>query len=593
MSSKKEISIVLRAKNAMAAGLGKAAKSLKAFGAGALRAGKMIAVGFLAATAALVAFATKAVAAYAIQEKAERSLIAAMNAHAQAGDALIPYLKRIAAAIQDETGAADESTLAGMAKMRMLGVQTKKLGEAAKGVIALKSVGLQEEAAQKAVAMAMQGSYDMLNRYLPALRMTKDETEKAAIVNEFFAKGYKQQKNVLNTVSGQYGVLKGRVGDLWEELGAAIAKNEGLMRTMRRAGDAVKAFGQRINRWVNSDRFKEVAASVEGIVAAIAGGGEDRSKAMELVGEVLMASFARGAEIAVETIKTAMPVIGKLLGNAAKMAWDALTGPSKSDTATARKQLSAEGQESNPRWVSLVKERAEQIQNARLEEKYGAESVKATEGKTAAQLRLNLALKAVGEFGAKMAAKEKTRSDEAATRNAANAEADAKAAEKEIKLLTEKEDAERALADAEKKASEDKKKREKDALKLLKDELSEIKKQKAAVEELAKSRVQAVIDAARAAKDEAASRAKDEAKAGELAEREKRGTRLSRKDKEFLDAYNKIEMAKAKTAKLEAAGKSVEGKIAAAEKALKVQEGIKADLDVIKTTIGKSLTYSG
>ena len=113
------------------------------------------------------------------------------------------------------------------------------------------------------------------------------------------------------------------------------------------------------------------------------------------------------------------------------------------------------------------------------------------------------------------------------------------------------------------------------------------------MEELAKSRVQAVIDKARAAKDEAKSRAKDDEKAAELAGREKRGTKLSRKDKEFLDAFNKIEAAKAKTAKLEAAGKSVEGKIAAAEKALKVQEGIKADLDAIKQQNEKLLTYSG
>ena len=37
---------------------------------------------------------------------------------------LLPSLKRIASAIQDETGADDDAVVAGMAKMRMLGVQS-------------------------------------------------------------------------------------------------------------------------------------------------------------------------------------------------------------------------------------------------------------------------------------------------------------------------------------------------------------------------------------------------------------------------------------------------------------------------------------
>ena len=608
--AKKEISIVLRAKNAMAAGLSKASKSLKAFGKSALRIGKTVAVGFLAATAALVAFATKAVAAYAIQEKAERSLISAMDVHGQAGDDLIPHLKRVAAAIQDETGAADESTLAGMAKMRMLGVMTSKLGEAAKGVVALTSLGLKEEAAMKAVAMAIQGDYEMLNRYVPALRQATSETEKATIVNDLFAKGYEQQKGLLNTVGGQWTVLKGRVGDLWEELGAAIAKNEGLMRTMRRAGDAVKEFGQRINRWVNSDRFKEIATSIEGIVAAIASGGEDRSKAVGLVGEVLVASFARGAEIAVEALKTAAPKIGKLLGNAARWAWDAMTGASVSDKEKASKQLLKEqgGVYGNiGAWNIEVKKRAEQIKTDRLTEKYGAKDVKATEGKTAAQKRLNLALKATLDFGAEMATKEKNRSDEKAAQNTAQAKLDLELAQQQIELITKEEEAAAALAAAkkkaaddekkaaedEKKAAEDEKKAAKDAVKLLNDELSAIKAQKSAVEELAKSRVQTVIDNARAAKDEAKSRDADYKKAMRLAEKERKGIRLSSKNKEFLEAAREIERAKAKSAKLGAAEKSVEAGITAAEKSVKVQEDMKTSLKKIETTIGGAVTYPG
>jgi len=263
----KEISIIIRAKNAMAAGLSSAGKALQSFGSGVLKVGKWLTVGFLAGATALAGFAAKAVSAYAEQERAHRALAAALVAQGQSATKLLPLLVSIAEAIQDETGADAEATVAGMAKMRMLGVQTSKLGEAARAVIALKSVGLDEAAAQKAVAMAMQGNYDMLKRYVPALREATSEAEKARIVNDLFAKGYEQQKGLLNTVSGQWGLLKERLGDVWEEIGRGISQNEGLMRVLRRAGDAVKAFGQRIRDWVDSEQFKAIATSVEGIKA--------------------------------------------------------------------------------------------------------------------------------------------------------------------------------------------------------------------------------------------------------------------------------------------------------------------------------------
>ena len=559
MSSKKEISIVLRAKNSMAAGLGKAAKSLKAFGGSAMRIGGLFAKAFLAAGIAVAGFAAKAIAAYAVQETAERSLIAAMNAHGEAGEALIPSLKRVAAAIQDETGAADESTLAGMAKMRMLGVQTSKLGEAAKGVIALKAVGLEEESAQKAVAMAMQGSYDMLNRYLPALRMTKDETEKANIVNEFFVKGYKQQKEVLNTVKGQWGLLKGRIGDVMEAFGRAIAGNNDLMSSLKRAGEAVKEFGNKVDAWAEGGGIIRLTAGFKLFY-------EDVNRQFKLVGNsavIMWESLVDGGKTTFDYLKTVTD------------AW----------TLAFYEDLKSLG----AHWVAIYKK----IKGAKFEAPDTSAYEKAM--KALAEARSGINIKASAELVAALAARLKIEEDYAARVIEIAAEQAAAQIAHEDAVAKKKKDA----AEAEKKAAEattavvkkeaDKQKKAK--LKLLKDELSEIKKQKAAVEELAKSRVQAVIDKARAAKDEAASRAKDAAKARELAGREERGTKLSRKDKEFLEAFNKIEVAKAKTAKLEAAGKSVEGKIAAAEKSLKVQEGIKADLDVIKTTIGKSLTY--
>jgi hypothetical protein len=581
----KEISIIIRAKNAMASGLSSAGKALRSFGSGILKIGKWFSIAFLGTNASLVAFVAKAISAYSIQEKAERSLAAAIDLHGQSSKKLLPLLQQIASAIQDETGASDESTLAGMAKMRMLGVQTSKLGEAARAVIALTSIDVAEEAAQKMVAMAMQGSYDMLNRYIPALRMTTDATEKAKLANDFFAKGYAQQKDLLNTVSYQWKVLKGRVGDLWEEFGRAIARNEGLMRVLRRAGDAVKVFGQRIRVWVDSEKFKAVATSIEGIIAAIASGGEDRSKALGVVGEVLMASLARGAEVAVEKLKEAAPVIGKLIGAAAKYAWESLTGPRMSDKAKAREQLKSEGQFSNPKWVSLVEDRAKEILQARLIKEYGLEKIKTIEGETAAQARLRIALEAVKKLGAEYAAKEKERSDAAAKKAADEAAKTQENADKKIKDLVKETTA--VVGETAKQKSA----REKAELQLHKDFLDRIKKEKSAVEELAKSRVQAVLDAAKAAKEEAKSQEKDDKKAAHLEDvLTRKGSRLGKKQQDWLDAYRRIAKAKGTYNEMGKKETATEFDIAKREEALKMIEQTKY-LKNISDNIEEVLEY--
>jgi len=267
--AKKELTLVIRARNAVAAGLKSVMGSIKSLAGGILKASKWIATGVAAATAAIGAVAAKALSAYAVQEKATRALASSLAAAGDNATELVPKLKAVASAIQDETGADDDAVVAGMARLRLLGVTADKLGDAARATIALKSAGLEETAAQKAVAMAMQGSYDMLNRYVPALRTAKDETEKARIVNELFAKGYEQQKAVLNTTSGAWMALKGRIGDAWEEIGKAIERSFGIRDALNKAGDAVKKFGERVSEWIDSEKFQALQTSVQGIVNAM------------------------------------------------------------------------------------------------------------------------------------------------------------------------------------------------------------------------------------------------------------------------------------------------------------------------------------
>jgi hypothetical protein len=247
--SKREINIVLRAKNAMSAGLAKAGKSLEKFGQSAKRIGGFFAKTFLAAGAALAGFAAKAIHSYAQLERDTAALAASIDSFGESSGSVIPALREQAKAIQDVTGQTHAQTFAVMNMLKLQGVATEKLADATKGVMALKRAGMAEEAAARAMAAATMGNFQALTRYIPALRVAADESDKLRIVNEFLARGYAATQDELDTVAGQWANLKGRVGDVWEEIGRALAQNDQLTNALKRASEAVRAFGERVAEW--------------------------------------------------------------------------------------------------------------------------------------------------------------------------------------------------------------------------------------------------------------------------------------------------------------------------------------------------------
>ncbi len=315
--AKKELSITLRARNALMSGIAGARRTLMQFGGWVTGLGRRMAYAFLGAGAGLAGFVALTARAYAKQERAEKSLASALASHGENVDALLPKLKAAAAAIQDQTGVGDEQTLQTMANLKMLGVQTDALEQAAKATIALKSAGVEEAQATKMVALATAGNYTMLSRYLPALRTATSETEKAAAVNDFLSKGYKQQCDLLNTTGGAWQALRGRVGDVLEEFGKAINKSDALSGLLNRAGDAVKRFGERITNYIESERFKQIQESITGIIQAIGEGGDSRREVFAAFGEALKAAFALAAHEAVSVLKKAASSIGESIGNTA------------------------------------------------------------------------------------------------------------------------------------------------------------------------------------------------------------------------------------------------------------------------------------
>ena len=545
--AKKEMTLVIRARNAVAAGLKSVMGSIKSLGGGILKASKWIATGVAAATAAIGAVAAKALSAYATQEKATRALASSLAAAGDDAATLVPKLKAVASAIQDETGADDDAVVAGMARLRLLGVTSDKLGDAARATIALKSVGLEETAAQKAVAMAMQGSYDMLNRYVPALRTAKDETEKARIVNELFAKGYEQQKAVLNTTSGAWAALKGRIGDAWEEIGKAIERSFGIRDALNKAGDAVKKFGERVSEWIDSEKFQALQTSIQGIINAMKSG-DGRAEVGDILWDGLKASFMYGADL----IKAAGEFVGLKIAAAIKR-----TVGGKAVRADA----AIMEEEAGKRW-DIGKDQARlnfTLERFKLE-------------KRIAELQPP---EFVGPPEPPVSAPPVITEPEEVEADAQEA-ADARlAAEKEAneKLLAEREDLERELVQAEKDALAERWENQKAAA----------EKELALAEELAGKKIAAFIqegkDKQKADKDAADEADRDADRAKILADRQRKGGRLSKKQQEWLDAFNAIAAAKGQLQPLRDQIKVAEDNLAQLQQTNRTLAAIQQGLD--------------
>jgi len=159
------------------------------------------------------------------QEESERDVASALRAHGDDVEKLLPQLKKQARAIQDITRFGDEMNLAMMTTLRNLGVQGSALGTATKQAIGLsKALGLDANSAARYTALASQGEFTILQRYVPALRAATTQAEKQAIVTDLMNKGWQQAQENANTTAGQIDRLANAFGDLGETIGELFTK---------------------------------------------------------------------------------------------------------------------------------------------------------------------------------------------------------------------------------------------------------------------------------------------------------------------------------------------------------------------------------
>lgn len=511
----KEISIIISAKNAIAAGIKSAEKSLRDFADSAVRIGEFFAKSMLAAGAAVVAFGSKAVMAFAESEKAQQQLKSAFIAYGEETENNVKRVNDFAAAISKQTGVEDDSIVAMTAKLKLYGIQTSQLEQATKATIGLVAAGMDEEAAMKAVASAAEGNFESLTRYIPALKSATDESEKARIVNEFITRGYETQKGTLDTIGGQWSVLKNNIGNAVEEMGGAIAKNDAVKDAMKRAGSAVEEFTRKFKEWVDSGGVENTIAGFK-IFAETAR--TIFTKAM-LYGEAFFGGIYDGAKAAFEYLKSVVTSSGAVIA-------DLFTGnfaDLKTSVADLGKALSGEFVKTTGRFDAVAKKLVDE------EERYSAavariskeqlDNLKKNGDERVDATKKNLDQIIVAEENA---AKKKERLEK-------------EKSELVKKLAKEESDLKEKQAKIDEQRAEEAKKQE---IKKLEQNVAELDKQNDKARKVADKSIKDIIAEKKANADQLDADAKERERVIKLRKKQGRGTKLSKADAEFLNAFD-------------------------------------------------------
>jgi len=179
--------------------------------------------GAIIAVRSLIRIGKDLIAAYGVQEQAENRLAAAIRATGGDVDDLMTQYKDFASEVQAATTVGDEQTLGLIQIGESLGIARGKMEEATKGAIGLsKAFGIDMNTAMRGIALAYEGQYTQLSRYIPALRTAGSEAERQAVLQEAMANGFAIARAEAETGTGAMLQLQNAIGDLKEQGGAAL-----------------------------------------------------------------------------------------------------------------------------------------------------------------------------------------------------------------------------------------------------------------------------------------------------------------------------------------------------------------------------------
>jgi len=229
--------ILLELRDKVTKGLGKVQKGFKDFAKNVEGASRTARRGLLGVAAGIGAV----VYASAQQEEAETKLRAALEATGQYSDDVYRRLHDLAGEIQNVTVHGDELILGLQAQALNLGVTEDKMGEATRGAVGLATaLEMDLNTALRYTALAMQGEYTVLQRYVPELRTAKEPAEKLAIVQRIMAQGFEQAAARAETLEGRVLQLKNRFGDLLQAIGETIFGTDNWADTVNALQETIK-----------------------------------------------------------------------------------------------------------------------------------------------------------------------------------------------------------------------------------------------------------------------------------------------------------------------------------------------------------------
>lgn len=128
-----------------------------------------------------------------------------------------------ASALQAITRYGDDANASLMTLGLNMGIGVNQIQQATNAAIGLATAyNMDLNTSMKMIALATQGEYTMLGRYIPELRTATSETEKMRIVNEAAARGFQIEQDAARTTAGQLVQLKNAVGDLVEMIGQRL-----------------------------------------------------------------------------------------------------------------------------------------------------------------------------------------------------------------------------------------------------------------------------------------------------------------------------------------------------------------------------------
>jgi hypothetical protein len=208
---------------------------------------KSLAIFGTIATGAVVAFKkiSQAVAqnieAYGKQVQAESSVRAAIRATGQEADDVFPRYEALARKIQKLTTVGDEASWELIGLATSMGVTDDQMEDTIKGAIGLSDAfGIGTRQALRGVANALEGNFETLQRYIPALRTAETEAEKLRLVQEGMANGFEVSQARAQTAFGAIEQYRNAVGDLREQLGQSVAEGiEPFVRGLQRVVEGI------------------------------------------------------------------------------------------------------------------------------------------------------------------------------------------------------------------------------------------------------------------------------------------------------------------------------------------------------------------